>query len=263
MSTIKAFIFDLDDTLVVEEPAAIAAFMEVCRLAEQRKGIDANKLYPVVRESARELWRNSPARAYCVEVGISSWEGLWARFEGEDHNLAVLREWAPGYRLNTWENALAKCGVEDARLAASLADIFFQNRRKHHVLYDDAVSCLDELSSLFPLALLTNGASDLQREKIEVTGISRYFRQVIISGDVGYGKPDRRIYGIALSRLGAKPEYTCNVGDSLERDIRGAKSAGMKTVWVNRIGAPGDGSIIPDLEVSNLLQLVAFIRKTA
>jgi putative hydrolase of the HAD superfamily len=258
---VQAVVFDLDDTLVVEEPAAVAAFMEVCRQAEQHCGVEADKLYAIVRETARSFWRQSPARPYCIEIGISSWEGLWAEFEGDDPTLRVLREWAPHYRVESWRAALMKCGVSNINLATELADAFRKNRRKHQVLYDDTIYCLDEFSKLFPLALLTNGVPDLQREKIEVTGIAKYFTEIVISGEVGYGKSDRRIYQLVLSRLGTKPESTWNIGDSLERDILAAKATGIKTVWVNRHGMSRDESIVPDLEVSNLAQLVTTVRR--
>ncbi len=258
---IKAVVFDLDDTLVVEEPSAVVAFMEVCRHAEQYCGVDAEKLYTVVRETARSIWRQSPARQYCVEIGITSWEGLWGQFEGDDQNLRVLREWAPHYRLDSWKVSLEKCGIFNDNLAIQLADTFRRNRRKHHVLYDDAVFCLDELSGSIPLALLTNGAPDLQREKIDVTGIAKYFSETVISGEVGYGKPDRRIYQLILSQLGVEPDFTWYIGDSLERDILGAKAIGMKAAWVNRYGVSRDESIVPDLEVPNLRQLVITIKQ--
>jgi putative hydrolase of the HAD superfamily len=64
----ERIIFDLDDTLVVEEPSAVKAFMEVCTQAEQSCGVEAGKLYTAVRESARSLWHESPARPYCVNI---------------------------------------------------------------------------------------------------------------------------------------------------------------------------------------------------
>ena len=109
--------------------------------------------------------------------------------------------------------------------------------------------------------LLTNGPPDLQREKIDITGIEKYFTAIVVSGEVGYGKPDCRSYQLVLSRLGAEPQSTVYVGDSLESDILGANAIGINTVWVNRHGLSRDESIVPDLEVSNLRQLVAtFIR---
>lgn len=260
---VQAIIFDLDDTLVVEEPGAEAAFMEICKQAEQHCGVDADRLCTVVRETARDIWHQSPARLYCVEIRISSWEGLVARFEGDDPKLRVLREWAPHYRLDTWNGALAKCGVDNIDLASQLADAFQRNRRAHYTLYDDAVYCLDEFSKYYRLALLTNGPPGLQREKIEITGIGKYFTEIVVSGEVGYGKPDCRSYQLVLSRLGVKPESTVCIGDSLESDILGANAIGIKTVWVNRHRLSRDESIVPDLEVSNLGQLVAtFIRPT-
>jgi putative hydrolase of the HAD superfamily len=67
--------------------------------------------------------------------------------------------------------------------------------------------------------------------------------EIVISGEVGYGKPDHRIYQLVLSRLGTRQESTWNIGDSLKRDILGAKAIGIKTVWVNRHGMSRDESI--------------------
>lgn len=257
---LKAIIFDLDDTLVKEEPAAITAFMYVCRRVEQQFGIKAEKLYSTVRETARDIWRQSPARRYCVEIGISSWEGLWAKFEGDDPNLKILREWSPTYRLNTWNTTLIKCGINDSVFASELADSFFLDRRKYLILYDDAINCLEDLYGRIPLALVTNGVPDLQREKIETTGIAKYFKEIVVSGEVGYGKPDQRIYELVLSRLEVLPESVFNIGDSLERDVLGAKAVGIKTIWLNRHGIQRDESIVPDFEISNLGQLMDIIK---
>ncbi|MFL7807700.1 MAG: HAD family hydrolase, partial [Anaerolineae bacterium] len=79
----KAVLIDLDDTLVVEVASAEAAFLATCALAQERYGVDAEGLHQSVRQRARELWYDAPARAYSVAVGISSWEALWARFLGE------------------------------------------------------------------------------------------------------------------------------------------------------------------------------------
>ena len=89
---IKALIFDLDDTLVNELASVNSAFLAACRLGEERYGVPPDDLHAAIRETCREFWYNSPARAYCLNVGISSWEGLWARFEGDEENLKILRQ---------------------------------------------------------------------------------------------------------------------------------------------------------------------------
>ncbi len=249
----------MDDTLVVDEASAANAFMDTCRLAETAYGIEAEVLYPVIRRASRELWHKCPVRNYCLEIGISSWEGLWAGFEGNSPETKILAKWAPYYRYNSWENALKKCGIDNGDAANVLADAFIQYRRKRHTVYDDAINCLKNIPEDYNLALLTNGAAELQREKISCTGIEKYFKEIIISGEVGYGKPDKRIFQLALSRFGVSPEQAIMVGDSLQSDISGAKAAGIRTIWLNRTGIPNDNSIIPDIEISGLAQLREYI----
>src|SRR4030043_1479184 len=114
----EAIVFDMDDTLVIEEASAADAFLETCRLAEERFRINTEELHATIRETCRKLWHESPARAYCLEIGISSWEGLWARFEGDDDpNLRILGEWGPSSRQIPCTMALRKLGVGELHSA--------------------------------------------------------------------------------------------------------------------------------------------------
>ena len=257
----EALVFDMDDTLVIEEASASDAFIETCQLAEQRFGISAEVLHATVRETCRDIWCASPARTYCLEIGISSWEGLWARFEGDAPYLKILREWGPIYRLDSWHAALQKCGVDNIEFAAQLADVFGKNRRKRHVLYDDVGPFLEEFSKFYRLGLLTNGAPDLQHEKIDGSGIREYFVAIVISGEVGFGKPERRIYEIMLNQLDVRPEQAMMIGNSLKSDIKGAQATGMKTAWLNRSRMLRDEPIVPDWEISSLQELRVALRK--
>ena len=251
----KAIIFDMDDTLVIEEASVNRAFLETCQLAEEPYGILPVKLPTIIREEARKVWHAGPVRQYCLDIGISSWEGLHGTFQGESPELVKLREWLPRYRIESWTNALKLCSIEDPDLAARLAAAFIRNRGKYHILFSDTRQCLDTLSPKYQLGLLSNGPSDMQRYKIQVTGIGGYFSEIIISGDVGYAKPDHRIFQLMLSRLGYPPENTFMIGNSLRSDISGAQAAGMKTVWLNRNNKPADQSVIPDIELADLGQL--------
>lgn len=56
-----------------------------------------------------------------------------------------------------------------------------------------------------------------------------YFDATPFSDEIGYGKPDPRIFLMAAEMLGLKPSSILHVGDNLENDVRGAQSAGMKT----------------------------------
>jgi putative hydrolase of the HAD superfamily len=251
----KALVFDMDDTLVVEMATAEAVFLETCEWARKRFGIDPGDLHATLRETCRSLWRNAPARQYCVDVGISSWEGLWGDFLGDDENLQALRAWAPHYRQISWHGALLKHGVDDSDFAGMLAAHFKENRPKRHIVYEDVYSELPRLGQVYKLGLLSNGAPDVQRTKIEGSGIEQYFEAIVISGEMGFGKPDTRVFDAILNRLGAQPAEATMIGNSLKSDVAGAQAAGMRAIWLNRDGKPRDDSIIPDREIKSLYEL--------
>jgi putative hydrolase of the HAD superfamily len=256
-----ALIFDLDDTLVADEISAATAFHKTCLFAQAHYGRNLVGFYDTVREVCRSYWYQSPARAYCVEVGISSWEGLWAEFTGEDENLRILRDWAPTYRKLTWTTVLQKYGILDEAFALKLAEIYIQRRGELHLVYGDVKPTLETLKSHYHLGLLTNGAPDLQRRKIEGAGLSQYFDAIVVSGEVGIGKPDGRVFDMVLSRLAAKPGAAIMIGDSLKSDIQGAHLIGMKAVWMNRQGKPPEELFVPDYEVPDLMELLPAIEQ--
>jgi putative hydrolase of the HAD superfamily len=142
--------------------------------------------------------------------------------------------------------------VDEPALAELLAASFQEERRARHIVFSDARPALEDLRQTHKLALVTNGAPDLQREKIEGADLARYFQAVTISGEEGVGKPDERIFALTLERLAVPPQAAVMVGDSLRRDIAGAQRAGLKAIWVNRTGAsPGEGHR-PDAQVQDL-----------
>jgi len=252
----EALIFDLDDTLIADEVSSTTAFIKTCLFAQTYSGINLQGFQATIREVCRSYWHQSPAREYCIRVGISSWEGLWAEFDGADENLRVLRDWAPTYRKLSWLTTLQSFGIDDEDLALKLAEKYILSRRELNVVYRDVVPALETFKLSCRLGLLTNGAPDLQRGKIESAGISGYFDEIIVSGEVGIGKPDVRVFELLLSRLKVAPKSALMVGDSLDSDIQGAHAVGMKTAWVNRSGQASNGSNVPDLVVCDLNELM-------
>jgi putative hydrolase of the HAD superfamily len=234
MSDRRALLFDLDDTLVVEEPAAVAAFAATADWAATQRAVDAAALARTAWVRARELWYATPAHAWCRRIGISSWEGLWCRFEGGEPDVCWLRAWAPTYRREAWRLALADQGVVDDALAEELGERFGRERRERHQTFADAAAALTMLAADYALALVTNGASCLQREKLAASGLGGRFAVVVVSAEVGAGKPDAAVFQHALAQLGCDPARATMVGDSLRKDIGGALAADLGAVWLNR-----------------------------
>jgi putative hydrolase of the HAD superfamily len=248
----RALLFDLDETLMVEEPAAEAAFLASAQLAAAEHGVDSEALALGARTRARELWYAAPTHGYCMRVGISSWEGLWCRFEGEQPDVRALREWSPAYRREAWRLALADQGVDDAQLAEALAERFVTERRARHEVFADVADALDRLAEPHSMALVTNGAACLQREKLAASGLDERFEAVVVSADLGVAKPDPAVFKHALSALGAGCDHAVMVGDSIAKDIDGALAASLGAVWVNRNGRPAPPDRPGLVEISTL-----------
>jgi putative hydrolase of the HAD superfamily len=79
-------------------------------------------------------------------------------------------------------------------------------RRARHEVFSDAVGALEQLKESHSLALVTNGAACLQREKLAASGLGGYFDAVVVSADIGIAKPDASVFEHALSQLGAESE---------------------------------------------------------
>lgn len=119
----------------------------------------------------------------------------------------------------------------------------------------EELCCL--LSAQYTLALITNGLAQVQRRRLEGSPIAPYFAgRVFISGEMGCRKPEKSYFDAVLTSIGAAahPDQALVVGDSLSSDIRGACSAGLDSLWLNRSGAR-PGPDLPTYEVHSLAEL--------
>ena len=129
-------------------------------------------------------------------------------------------------------------GVDDIGLAEELGEQFTVERRTRHEAFPDVEPALRELRDSHALALVTNGASCLQREKLTTSGLRDYFDVVVVSAEFGVSKPNASIFHHALSQLQSDPARAVMVGDNLSRDVDGAIAAGLQAVWLNRLDRP-------------------------
>ena len=251
-------IFDLDETLVHEHASVRETFHATCLIAQEQAGVDATALSDTVQERARELWYGvCPVRPYCVNIGISFWEGMSGGFSGDDPNLSRLRGWVPAYRQEAWTRALSAYGIRDETLVVELIEAFRVERGKRHVVYPETNAVLDVLQERFSLAMITNGASDVQREKLNAPGLAPYFDLVIVSGEIGVGKPAPEVYRHTLEQLGIDGKDAVMIGDNPINDVQGAQQAGMRGVWVNRNNAPCPDGVVPNRIISDLTPLLS------
>ena len=151
-------------------------------------------------------------------------------------------------------NLVRELGWEENR-AEAIADAFFETSRSKAEANREI---LEQLSRRFRLGIVSNFYGNLERV-CEDFGISRHVGVMVDSAVVGFEKPDPRIFRAALAALDIPPEQAVFVGDSLPRDMQGARGLGMAHVYVSRAEdaascCPGDPVID---NVGRLLEMYA------
>ena len=256
MGAVRGVLLDLDETLIRDVASTQAAMLSTVADVCGARGWDAAALGNAVLEQARGLWQAGPHHEYCLRIGISSGEGLWATFAvGDDPDTTGLRGWAPVYRREAWRRGLrAACRTEDRDVCAELAERYVAERARRQALFEETLPVLTALRvAAMRLVMVTNGDRDLQRRKAAGSGLIPLFDHVVISGELGVGKPEPEIFEYALGLIGVRPEEAVMVGDNLARDIAGGAAAGIRTVWLDRFGkgaAAADGrawAVLADL----------------
>jgi HAD superfamily hydrolase (TIGR01509 family) len=220
LGAVRAICFDLDNTLWDIEPVLMRAERILADWLEAR--------YPRIPErfSAAEI----------LEVRAS----LLAEQPHQGHDLSYLRR-----------ETIARLGeaVGYPRDMAHEAFALWHAARNHVVLYAEVVPALEMLKGRFRLATLTNGNADLA-----VIGLAHHFEINLNAGALGCAKPDARAYAGLAGALTLEPAEILFVGDEPHADVVGPRTAGMKTVWMNRTGVvwpaalPAADACITDLD---------------
>lgn len=143
-----------------------------------------------------------------------------------------------------------------------LYDSFNYDFGKYIVLLDGAIDVLNKIKEKgYILGCITNGVSSLQNIKLDTAGIRDMFDVVVVSGDIGIYKPDRRIFDEAIRRAGVKNEEAMFVGDHPVNDIEGALSADMQVIRMNYgdFKGKGLGKAGVTAEIESITELLKYI----
>ena len=87
-------------------------------------------------------------------------------------------------------------------------------------------------------------------------GLRHLFDDVVTAVEVGYAKPDERIFNEAIRKSGVEAKRILHVGDNPEADIVGAANVGLTTVWMNSKSLVWpDQFIEPDITINKITEL--------
>jgi putative hydrolase of the HAD superfamily len=144
-------------------------------------------------------------------------------------------------------------------LASRLADRFTAYREEEMFVFPGAHDAIDALKAHgVKLALVTNGAAEPQRAKVERFALSHRFDHIQIEGEHGFGKPDERAYLHAMQALGVTAPETWMIGDNLEWEVEAPQRLGIYAIWidVHGEGLPADSAVKPDRVIRSLTELL-------
>jgi putative hydrolase of the HAD superfamily len=116
------------------------------------------------------------------------------------------------------------------RFIQEMADGYIKYLSSFTHVFDYTKELLNYLVLKYPLHILTNGFAEIQSKKLKGAGLDSYFQSVVNAEDVGYKKPDPRIFEFALQKANASAKESLMIGDDLEADILGAKNCGLNAL---------------------------------
>lgn len=233
MDVPRAVLLDLDDTIVDDSSSVEACWADACAEAARcDPSIDPGALRRTIAEYSAWWW-GDPER------------NRRGRLDLRAATAEIVAE------------AYARLGFPGHPDAPRIAHLYRDLREERAALFPDAIPVIEALRSRgVRLGMMTNGAGPAQRAKIRRFGLDAYFDRIVIEGEAGYGKPDRRVFRTLLAALDVRPSEAWAVGDNLEFDVLAPMGLGLFGVWINLHGRQYDGAPQPHRSIARLGELL-------
>src|ERR1700688_3909515 len=234
----RAMLIDMDDTILSAYGRPDIAWNKVAaEFSGEFAPLSPQQVAAAILDSARRFWASAEAE--------------WRLKLAEARHEVVKGGFA----------ALAAAGrtALPIDLAIRLADRFTAYREEEMFVFPGAHDAIDALKAHgVKLALVTNGAADTQRAKVELFALTHRFDHIQIEGEHGFGKPDERPYRHAMQALGVTAPETWMIGDNLEWEIEAPQRLGIYAIWMDTHsdGLPADTTVKPDRIIRSLTELL-------
>lgn len=207
---IKALLIDLDNTLYQYEPChekALKAAFSVLKDAEPKALIEA------------------------------------AFTQGRQHTHESLKGTAAAHnRLLYFQKTLDILGIKKPLTALAMYNAYWDTFIESMCLCDGVEEFLQKQSGK-KLCLVTDMTAEIQYRKIKRLGLDKYFNCVITSEEAGAEKPSSIIFNLALQKINADAKEAAMIGDSFEKDVLGARAAGIKPFYFSPEGNTAEGAV--------------------
>lgn len=226
-SSYKCVFFDLDHTLWDYETNSEEALSELYERYELARQGAAH--FPV-------FFKNF------VEINTQ----LWDQYDRGEIHRDVIRQ-------DRFNRVFTQSGIDNLPLSLEFSADYLRESPRKGNLVPFAREVLQYLKKKYPLYIITNGFEEIQGTKMESSGITEYFQNVITSARAGHKKPAKEIFEFALSENGFKAHESIMIGDNLLTDIAGARNASIDHVFYNPNQVVHQEQV--DYEIRSLLEL--------
>lgn len=227
---IRAITLDLDDTLWPATPTFVRAEQRAhAWLAAHAPAVTARWSIDELRALRQSIYESQPQLR---------------------HDFLRMRRLA----LTTAFEQVNLNGAEAQALIEQALHVYM-NARNEVDLYPEVRASLARLARRYALASLTNGNADVAR-----IGLGEFFSATVSAHVHGVSKPEAALFHHACRSLDCAPKEVVHVGDDAELDVRGARAAGLTSVWMNRSDSAWAGDDAP-VVVKDLVELEQWLAR--
>ena len=121
--------------------------------------------------------------------------------------------------------------IDEITLGEETARAFRSASLRRLQVFPQSMRLLEELKG-YPLGVVSNGQRVFSEIELRYLDLFDHFKSVIFSSDLGFKKPDPKIFLAGVRALGLKEEEVLYIGDNFENDIIPSVKLGMKAMHI-------------------------------
>ena len=239
MNEIKVLIFDLDNTLInyggVTQQAWQLTSKKLCENFDLE--IDDQIIANEIIRVNNLIWEDEDRRP----------KGNFSFYELRK---SIVRE------------ALDNLNMKNQDMCEFLVQNYSYYKHQAVYVFEDVKDTLKELRKRgYTIALLTNGDTKMQREKLDRFGLEKYFDGIFIDGEQGVGKPERKAYENVLKYFHVEASEAWMIGDHYLWEVVAPINYGLHAIWVKRFGSivPDNITVKADYVIDNIAEILTLI----
>lgn len=220
------YLFDADDTLFDFKASEKAAFKKTILKFEIKQHY--SEIFPVYQKMSDQLWQ---------------------QYEKGEVEKDLLRT-------ERFRRTAETCGFSapETEMSESYLD-FLANEVN---MIEGAIELCSSLSQKAEVGIVTNGIEDVQKRRLEASGLKEFISFMVVSDEsgCGYPKPDERFFDYAFKKAKRESkEKVLVIGDRLETDILGAQNYGLDACWYNPQAKSKHLPVNPKYDIRDLGEL--------